>query len=119
MIVKKLQSKIPLSYNTGLRTQNTEIVTGRILNVGYTRAFSMITVQFVYTAPDGSEISRSAWTIEGVDEINALFLAIQPYLPPLVDEATDTMNKFYVGFMFVASEGWGTPITDWELVDDI
>jgi hypothetical protein len=119
MVDKKLRSKIALTYNTGLKDQNSDIVTGKILNVGHTRNFTMITVQFAYFDSLGAEIQRSAWTIEGADEINQLFADITPYLPPLVDEATDTMNKFYTGFMFVAAEGWGTPITDWELIDDV
>lgn len=119
MVDKKLRSKIALTYNTGLRDQTTAIITGKILNVGYTRNFTMITVQFMYTDSNGAEVARSAWTIEGADEINQLFADISPYLPPLVDEATDTMNKFYTGFMFVAAEGWATPITDWEIIDDV
>ena len=119
MIDKKIQSKIALSYNVGMHSQASEIVSGKILNVGYTRNFTMITVQFAYYNVAGDEIQRSGWTIEGEAEINHLFADIEPYLPPPVNEATDTMNKFYTGFMFVAAESWGTPVTDWEIVDDI
>lgn len=119
MIDKKIQSKIALDYNTGIRTQSNDIVTGKILNVGYTRHFTMVTVQFAYYNSAGEEIARSGWNIEGAANIDQLFADIQPYLPAPVDYATDIMNKFYTGFMFVAAEAWGTPITDWELVDDI
>lgn len=116
---KKIQSKIPLTYNTGLRTQGTSVITGRIVNVAYSNNFEKIGVAFIYTDANGVEIARNAWTIEGQEQIDGLFTQIEPLLPPDAGETQNTLNKFYQGFLQVAADNWGTDLGDWEIVDDI
>jgi len=116
---KKIQSKIALNYNTGLRTQGNSVITGRIVNVAHTNNFETIGVSFVYTDANGAEIARSAWQIEGQTEIDALFAQIEPLLPPDAGETQNELNKFYQGFLVVAADNWGTDIGDWEIVDDL
>jgi hypothetical protein len=119
MVDKKLVSVNPLTYNVGLRDENTSVVTGKVLNVGLTRNFTMVTVQFAYYDDQGAEIARSAWTIEGETEINALWAQVEPLMPPPTTYAQDTLLKYYVGFMLIAAEAWGVPTTDFVLVDDV
>jgi hypothetical protein len=119
MIDKKLESKLPLTYNVGLHDSNTSIVTGKITAVGLTRNFDMISVQFTYFDDTGAVISKSAWNIEGALNINDLWAQITPLLPPPVSKAQDTLNEYYTGFLLIASESWENNVSDWQLVDDI
>ena len=119
MIDKKIQSVNPLQYNVGLRDNNISVITGKILNVGLVRNFEMLTVQFAYYNDQGAEISRSAWTVEGADQINSLWAQIAPLMPPPTNYAQDELLKYYVGFMLIASESWGVPYLGWALVDDV
>jgi hypothetical protein len=115
----KVRSKIALTYNTGLHTQASSIITGRIQNVAYGRNFELIAVQFTYQDANDEVISKSAWNIEGQQQIDDLFALIKPNLPPDAGECQNTLNKFYYGFLQVAADSWGTPVTDWEIVADI
>lgn len=119
MTDKKLQSVNALTYNDGLHNQKSSIITGKILSVGLTRNFTMVSVQFAYFDDQGGEIARSAWTIEGEDAINALWAQVAPLMPPPTTYAQDELLKYYVGFMLVAAETWQTPTSDWVLVDDV
>ena len=116
---KKIRSKIALTFNTGLRTQKTSVVTGKIMAVAYKKGFTHLAVNFAYFDADGQIISNNAWQIETSDEQDALFNQIEPLLPPSVAETQDTLNKFYQGFLAVAADNWGTDVGDWEIVDDV
>ena len=116
---KKIRSKIALTYNTGLHTTATSIVSGRIINVAYSNGFKTIGVSFAYTDANDIVIESSAWTIEGDANIDALFAQIQPNLPPDAGECQNTLNKFYEGMLLIAANSWGVNVGDWEIVDDI
>tara|TARA_R110001606_G_scaffold330726_2_gene478398 strand:- start:33 stop:401 length:369 start_codon:yes stop_codon:yes gene_type:complete len=116
---KKIRSKISLDYNTGLHTQASSIITGRIINVSYSNAFRTISVSFAYMDSNDIVIEQSAWSIEGAENIDALFDRISGDLPPDAGECQNTLNKFYQGMLAIAADSWATPTTDWEIVDDI
>ena len=119
MINKKIQSVNPLQFNVGLKSNKSSVITGKILNIGLVQNFNMLTVQFAYFDDQGAEISRSAWTIEGEEQINGLWAQVSPLMPPPTNYAQDELLKYYIGFMLIACETWGIPYSDWVLVDDI
>jgi hypothetical protein len=116
---KKIRSKVALTYNTGLHTTASSIVTGRIINVSYSNGFQLIGVSFAYTDANDVVIDSSAWNIEGAENIDALFAQIAPLLPPDAGECQNTINKFYQGMLAIAASSWNNSLGDWEIVDDI
>lgn len=119
MTDKKIVSSIPLTYNTGLHGTESSIITGKIANVGLIHGFDMITIQFAYFNEAGIQINKSAFNIEGADNINDLWMQIEPLLPAPVSKAQDTINEYYTGFRIIASESWRNNVSDWILTDDI
>lgn len=118
MIDKKLRSKTGLTFNDGLLTQKTSIITGKITAVAYPK-FDHIAVRYTYSDADGNAVKSDVWEIIGADVINQMFSDIAPLLPPQVSETQDMIEKFYVGFMHVAATTWNNDLGDWEIVDDI
>lgn len=118
MTDKKVRSKISLTYNTGLRTSASSIITGKITSIAYPQ-FDHIALKYQYTDSNGAIVENGIWEIIGETEINDLMALIEPLLPPPTGEVQNTIDKFYQGFLLVAAEAWNTTQGDWELIDDI
>jgi hypothetical protein len=118
MTDKKLRSKVGITFNDGLLTQKTSVITGKITAVAYPK-FDHVAVRYTYSDADGNVIKSDVWEIVGATEINQMFTDIEPLLPPAVSEVQDMIEKFYIGFMHVAATTWNNDLGDWEIVDDI
>lgn len=114
MVVK---SKIDLTYNTGVNSTETGILTGVIASASWYDDFTKVGVNYVYFSADGKEVSRSAFIIEG-ENINLLFEAIKDKIPTDLTEVETERYKFYLGFVIEMANTFGVDQSDIEIVTE-
>lgn len=113
----RLRSKIPVTFNAGIRLQEQGIVTMTLGSVAYSNDFTEIGVNYTYYKEDGTQIRTSAFFINGEATINALFNAIKGFLPPFQNEVQSTRDKFMWGARFEMANTFGITVNDIEFID--
>lgn len=112
----KLRTLVPVTYNNGIVSQTSGIVTMELGSVAYTNDFANIGVNYTYTAEDGAQIKSDAFFVNGEEEINNLFLLISQNLPNFTTEVEYTRAKFLEGAKYQMALTYGIPVTDIEII---
>ncbi len=109
----KIRTKIPVIFNSGIKSQSSAIVEG-IINM-IIKDGERFNVSYKYVAEDGLELKSGSISLSN-DEINGLYLLVAGDILSDLNYTDSTMYLFYLGMKIKMSETFGINVNDIEVI---
>lgn len=112
----KIQTLVPVTYNDGIASQVTGIVTGiiNLVNQDYYR--ELYSFSFEYTNETGNRINNLTSFTLTRDEINAFYTEIKDSVPTNIAYFETTEYIYYLGFRIEMAKTFGITPDDIEIL---
>jgi hypothetical protein len=113
----KIQTKIPVTYNSGIASQETSIVSGVLNMVGQDYYRDMYNFNFAYTNAEGVNINTTSSSFSLTkDEVNAFYDVIKSGVPTTMEYFETTQYIYYLGFKIEMAKTFGVTPNDIEII---
>lgn len=104
----KVQTLVPVTYNSGIASQETSIVTGVLNMVTQDYYRNIYNFLFTYTNAEGVTINTSSSSFSLTkDEINAFYDVIKSAVPTDMEYFETTQYIYYLGFKIEMAKTFG------------
>jgi len=113
----KIQTLIPVTYNSGIASQETSIVSGILNLVGQDYYRDLYNFSFAYTNAQGVNINTtsSGFSLTKA-EVNAFYDVIKSGVPTDLEYFETTQYIYYLGFKIEMAKTFGITPNDIEIV---
>lgn len=113
----KIQTKIPVTYNSGIASQETSIVNGVLNMVGQDYYRDVYNFNFAYTNAEGVNINTTSSSFSLTkDEVNAFYDVIKSGVPTGLEYFETTQYIYYLGFKIEMAKTFGITPNDIEII---
>lgn len=113
----KVQTLIPVTYNSGVASQETSIIEGKINFVSHDYLRKAYTFNFQYLNENGEVINTNSSNFSLTkEEIDAFYDLIKSEVPNDMQYFETTEYIYYLGFKVRMSETFGITINDIEII---
>lgn len=117
----KVKTKIPVTYNDGIKSQTSAIVEGHILSSAWTNGeYNQLGFNFAYTTEPDEEgnrtvIVKDGFTVDG-ETIEQLYQAVKDSVPTDLTYAETQQYLHYLGFIQEMASTFEVTPADIEIV---
>ena len=112
----KIQTLVPVTYNDGIASQVTGIVTGTINLVNQDYYRELYSFSFEYTNESGKRINNVSTFTLTRDEINVFYEEIKDSVPTNIAYFETTEYIYYLGFRIEMAKTFGISPNDIEIL---
>ena len=93
----KLETLVPVTYNNGIATQETGIITGVLFNCQQDLENNLYSFLYQYTSESGTLIKQGNFTLDEI-KVNAMYEAVKGSIPNY-PYCQKTNYMYYLGFI--------------------
>lgn len=117
----KIRTKVPVTYNSGIKATESAIVEGHIISSSWTKGdYSELGFNYAYALPADEEgnitvIHQGGFTIQG-EQIEGLYQAIKDSVPGGLTYAETQQYLHYAGFVIEMAQTFEVSPSDIEVV---
>ena len=114
----KIKTLVPVTYNNGIASQETGLVTGNLqgcnqqLRFGFDSAF-----MFEYTSESGQVLANNMYPVSAEDT-NTLYELLKGEVPTGLSYTDTTTYLYYLGFRTQMAGTFGITVNDIEIIID-
>lgn len=110
----KLETLVPVTYNNGISTQETGIVTGVLFNCEQDLENNLYSYLYQYSSESGFVIKQESFSLDET-KINAMYEAVKDQIPnhPYCQR---TNYMYYLGFTLEMAKTFGITPNDIEII---
>jgi hypothetical protein len=113
----KIQTLIPVSYNSGIATQETSIVSGVLNMVGQEYYSNMYNFNFSYTNAEGININTISSNFSLTKEqVDAFYDVVKSGVPTDMKYFETTQYIYHLGFKIEMANTFGIEPSDIEII---
>lgn len=116
-----VKSKVPVTYNDGIKSQAEAIIEGHIVSSSWTKPdYSEIGFNYAYSLEPNDEgqrtiINQGGFTLKG-EQIEAVYQMVKDQVPTDLDYANTQLYTHYLGFILEMAQTFEIDPSDIEIV---
>lgn len=113
----EIKTKIPVTYNSGIASQETSIVSGVLNMVGQDYYRDMYNFSFAYTNAEGVNINTTSSSFSLTKtEVDVFYDVIKSVVPTTMEYFETTQCIYYLGFKIEMAKTFGITPNDIEII---
>lgn len=114
----KIQTSVPVAYNSGIASQETSIITGKINFVSHDYLRKAYTFTFQYVNENGEVINTTSSNFCLIkEEIDTFYDLIGSAVPTDIEYFETTEYLYYLGFKIEMAKTFGITTNDIEIIN--
>ena len=112
----KIKTLVPVTYNNGIASQETGLVTGTLQGCNQQLRFGFDSnFMFEYTSESGQTIANNIYAVSEEDT-NTLYELVKDEVPTGLSYTETTTYLYYLGFRQKMAQTFGIEISDIEII---
>lgn len=114
----KIKTTVPVTYNNGIASQETGLVTGTLSSCNQQVQFGFNSnFMFEYSSESGQTIANNMYPVSA-EETNALYELVKDQVPSGLNYTDSTTYLYYLGFKIQMAQTFNISVNDIEIIID-